>query len=178
MTSCKSTKTPMEQQLKLSKGSEELLPNPDQHRRLIGKLIYLTLSRPDITYVVHRLSQFLAQRRVPHMKAATRILQYIKGTPGQGVFFPVDSDLHLKAYCDTDWAGCLNTRKSLTGYCVFLGDALISWSSKMQSIVSRSNVEAEYRSTATTTCELTWLLYLLKDLHVQHNRPVLMYYDN
>ena len=72
------------------------------------------------------------------MKAATRILQYIKRTPGQGVFFPTSSDLHLKAYCDADWVGCLDTRKSLTGYCVFLSDALVSWRSKKQSIVSRS----------------------------------------
>ena len=67
--------------------------------------MYLTLSRPDIIYAVHRLSQFLAQPRAPHMKAATRILQYIKGTPSQGVFFPTNSDLHLKAYRDANWAG-------------------------------------------------------------------------
>ena len=112
------------------------------------------------------------------MQAANRILQYIKGTPGQGVFFPCDSDLQLKAYCDADWAGCPDTRKSLTGYCVFLGDSLISWRSKKQSMVSRSSAEAEYRSMATTTCEVTWLLYLLKDLHVQHDKPVLLYCDN
>ena len=102
MTGCKPVQTPMEQQLKLSKGCGDLISNPGQYRRLIGKLMYLTLSRLDITYVVHRLSQFLAQPRVPHMKAATRILQYIKGTPRQGVFFPTDSDLHLKTYCDAN----------------------------------------------------------------------------
>ena len=112
------------------------------------------------------------------MKAASRILQYIKGTLGQGVFFPTESDLHLKVYCDVDWAGCLDTRKSLTGYCVFLGDALVSWRSKKQSIVSRSSAEAEYIAMATTTCELTWILHLLQDLHVKHDKPVLMYCDN
>ena len=94
------------------------------------------------------------------------------------MFFSAQSDLQLKAYCNVDWAGCPDTRKSLTGYYVFLGNALISWRSKKQSVVYRSSVEAEYRSMATTTYEVTWLLYLLKDLHVLHNKLVLMYYDN
>lgn len=112
------------------------------------------------------------------MKAATRILQYIKSTLGQGVLFPTKSNLHLKAYFDVDKARCPDTRKSLISYFVFLSDALISWRSKRQNIVSRSSVEAEYRIMATTTCELTWLLYLLQDLHVKHDKPVLMHCDN
>ena len=112
------------------------------------------------------------------MKAATRILQYLKGTPGQGVFFPVESNLQIKTYCDANWAGCLDTKKSLARYCVFLGNALISWKSKKQVVVSRSLAEVEYKSMASTTCEVLWLLYLLKDLHVSYDRPALMYCDN
>ena len=178
MIGCKLVKAPMEQQLKLSKCDGELLKDVGQYRRLIGKPMYLTLSRLDITHAVHRISQFMTQPRVLHMKAATKILQYIKGTPGQGVFFLVESDLQLKASCDVDWAGYSDTKKSLIGYCLFLGDALISWRSKKQDVVSRSFAEAEYRYMATTTCEVTWLLYLLRDLHVQHQKPVLMYCDN
>ena len=120
MIGCKPTKTLMEQQLKLSKGDEELLKDAGQFRRLVRKLMYLTLSKLDITSIVHMLNQFLAQPRVPHMREAARILQYIKGTPAQGMFFPVESDLHLKTFCDADLAGCPDTRKSLIGYCVFL----------------------------------------------------------
>ena len=178
MMGCKPAKSPMEQLLKLSKDSGELLSDSSKYRRLIGKLMYLTISRPDITYVVNRLSQFLAKPGVPHMQAATRILQYVKGTPGQGIFFPSDSDLQLRAYCDADWAGCPNTRKSLTRYCVFLGDALISWRSKKQSMVSRSSAEVKYRSMASTTCEVTWILFLLRDLLVKHEKSVLLYCDN
>ena len=93
MLGCKPAKTQMKQQLKLSKCNGDVLKDVGQYRRLIEKLMYLTLSRPDITYAVHKISQFLAQPRVPHMKAATRILQYIIGTTGQGVFFLVDSNL-------------------------------------------------------------------------------------
>lgn len=82
--------------------------------------MYLTLTRPNICYVVNRLSQFLSAPRQPHMLAAQRVLQYIKGTLGQGIYFPLDFDFQLKAFCDADWAGCPNTRKSLIGYCVFL----------------------------------------------------------
>ena len=170
MMVCKPAKSPMEQQLKLSKDTGELLPDSSKYRRLISKLTYLTLSRLDITYAVNRLSQFLAKPRVPHMQVATRILQYVKGTPGQGIFFPSDSDLQLKAYCDADWARCPYIRKSLTRYYVFLGDALISWRSKKQSMVSRSM--------ASTTCEVTWILFLLRDLQVKHEKLVLLYCDN
>ena len=162
----------------LSKLDGELLKDAGPYRMLICKLMYLTLSRPDITYVVHRLSQFLAQPRVPHMNAATRILQYIKGTPRQGMFFLVQADLQLKAFCDADWVGCPDTRKSLIGYCVLLGNALISWRYKKQDVVSRSSAKAEYKSMAKTTCEVTWLLYLLRDLDVSYERPVLMYCEN
>ena len=140
--------------------------------------MYLTLSRPDITYAVNRLSQFLAKVRVPHMQVVTRILQYVKGTPRQGIFFPSDSNLQLRAYYDADWARCPDTRKSLIGYCVFLGDALISWRSKKQSMVFGSLAKVEYRSMASTTCEVTWILFLLSDLQVKHEKSVLLYCDN
>ena len=124
----------------------------------MGRLLYVTLTRPDITHAVHRLSQFLVQPREPHMKAALRVLQYIKGTPCQGIYFPAKSDFHLRAFCDADWARCPDTRRSLTGYCMFLVNFLISWRSKKPSVVSRSSVEAKHKSMATTTYELVWLL--------------------
>jgi len=117
---------PMEQNTKLS-DIGELLRDPSQYRRLVGCLIYLTITQPDIMYSVHVLSRFMHAPRRPHMEVVLRVLRYLKNAPGHGLFFPSQNDLSLQAFCDSDWAGCPMTRRSTTGYYVFLGSSLISW---------------------------------------------------
>ena len=168
----------MDAKLQLSATEGDLLPDATQYRRLIGRLLYLTLSRPDITFVVHRLSQFLSQPRVPHLKAIHHLLRYLKSRPGPGLFFPSSSTLHLKAFSDADWASCSDTRRSVTGFCVFLGDALISWKAKKQTTISCSSAEAEYRALAATTSELIWIKQLLLDFHIDHSSPATLFCDN
>jgi hypothetical protein len=123
LLAAKLSKFPMEPNLKLSKQTGELLPDPTVYRRLIGRLIYLNITRPDITYSMQVLSQYMDAPRHPHLEAAHQVLRYLKTAPGQGIFFPASSDFQLKAFCDSDWAGCPDSRRSTTGFCVFLGDA-------------------------------------------------------
>ncbi|CAL2225134.1 unnamed protein product [Prunus armeniaca] len=120
----------------------------------------------------------MQQPRKPQLEASYRVLRYLKKAPCQGVLFPSHGKLQLKGYCDTDWASCPTTRRSVTGFCIFLGGAPISWKSKKQSILSRSSAESEYRSMASLTCELVWLKYLLQDLQVTHLQPALLYCNN
>ncbi|XP_022848785.1 uncharacterized protein LOC111371108 [Olea europaea var. sylvestris] len=150
---CKPANAPMDPKTHLSLHEGDLLTDASQYRQLIGRLLYLTISRPDITYAVHKLSQFLSQPRLPHLKAAHHLLRYLKNSPGQGIFFSAKndgSDLKLQAFSDADWGSCVDTRKSTTGFCIFIGNSMISWKSKRQATVSRSSAEAEYRAVAAT----------------------------
>ena len=169
----------MEQHAKFSNYHGELLPNPSQYRRLIGKLLYLTLTRPNIAFSVHQLKKPISfATKTTYLQAAHRVLKYLKRSLGQGLLFSTSFDLHLKGYCDSDWASCPDTRRSITGYCVFLGESLISWKSKKQHIVSRSSAKFEYRSMAALVSEFVWLIGLLKDFTINHDQPALLYCDS
>ncbi|XP_042472423.1 uncharacterized mitochondrial protein AtMg00810-like [Zingiber officinale] len=135
--------------------------DPTIYRKLVGKLIYLTFTRPDLCYTVQVLSQYMSQPTIEHFKAALRVLRYLKGSPGCGVFYSSTSPRTLKVYSDSDWAKCQDTRRSVSGYCVFLGNSIISWKAKKQNSVARSSTEAEYRAMFTATCEVLWILNLL-----------------
>ncbi|XP_019157376.1 PREDICTED: uncharacterized protein LOC109153942 [Ipomoea nil] len=130
---CKPTPTPIEFNHHLNPHDGDLLPDPSGYRRLIGRLLYLTVTRPDITYVVNLLSQFISIPREPHLQAALRIVRYIKNSPDRGIMLHNRNSLRLHAYCDADWASCPTTRRSTTGYCAFLGTSPISWEKKKKS---------------------------------------------
>jgi hypothetical protein len=170
--------TPMESNLKLMPDEGEFIDDPDTYRRLVGKLIYLTITRPDISYAVSVVSQFMTNPRVPHMNAVIRILKYLKNAPGRGLFYRSSGHLRIEGYTDADWAGSPSDRKSTTGYCTFIGGNLVTWRSKKQSVVARSSAEAEYRAMAHTTCELTWLRTVLQEFGLLTQGPTPLYCDN
>ncbi|KAK2985696.1 hypothetical protein RJ640_011924 [Escallonia rubra] len=178
LTGARPSEFPMEQNLKLSNSTGSILSDPSSYRRLVGRLIYLTVTRLDIVHTVNILSQFMHQPRQPHLDTAHPLMHYLKGSPGQGIFLHSKSDLSLKAFCDSDWASCPMTRRSTTGYCIFFGSSPISWKTKKQTTVSRSSAKAEYRSMAVTTCEITWLSFLLRDLGMPLTTPVPLCGDN
>lgn len=170
---------PMEQHHSLlSDTSSPHIFDPSQYRRLVGRLIYLTITRPDLSYPVHILAQFLAAHKVCHFNVALKVIKYIKGTVSQGLFMSASSSMQVTAYADADWAACPYTRQSLTGYCVTLGGSLIAWKSKKQNTVSRSSAEAEYRTMADTCCEIQWLINLFHELGCPKMAPVTLYCDN
>ena len=180
MLGSRPTSIPMDYSTRLSAsmGTPLSETSASSYRRLIRRLIYLTNTRPDIAHVVQQLNQYMANPTSTHSQATFRVLRYLKGTPGFGIFFATQGTLTLKAFSDSDWARCRDTWRSITGFSVYLGKSLISWRSKKQSTVSRSSSEAEYRALASTMCELQWLTYLLHDFRVPFLQPATLYCDN
>jgi len=172
--------TPMDYSTRLHATMGDPLSNSSSssYRRLVGRLIYLTNTRLDIAYVVQQLSQYMANPTTAHSQAASRVLRYLKGTLGSGLFFSTTGSPQLKAFSDANWAGCRDSRRSITGFSIYLGHSLIFWRSKKQPTVSRSSSEAEYKASVSTTCEVQWLTYLLQDLRILFIQPATLYCDN
>jgi hypothetical protein len=153
MVEAKPSKTPCTSGSKLSKLDGEPLADPTLYRQVVEALQYCTLTRPEIAYSVNQLCQHMHTPSSMHWIAAKRVLRYLNGTADHGLYY-TKSNLQLNALCDSNWAGCPDDRRSTTGFAVFLGDCLISWSAKKQPVVSRSSTETEYRSLSITTVEL------------------------
>ncbi|GKV02057.1 hypothetical protein SLEP1_g14541 [Rubroshorea leprosula] len=174
----KSVSTPLEPNVKLTPMDGSPLSDPTRYRQLVGSLVYLTTTRPDITYAVHIVSQFMAAPRSTHYVAVLRIIRYVKGTLFHGLHFFANSSPMLRSYSDANWAGDPSDRRSTTDYCLFFGNSLISWRSKKQAIPSRSSTEAEYRTLGDTTSELLSLRWLLEDMGIPQPSSTDLYCDN
>lgn len=158
--------TPMSTSGSLQAPLDTPLCDVTDYRKIIGSLQYLSLTRPDISFSVSRLSQYLNAPTTIHMQAAKRILRYLKGTIDHGLHLTRDTSLSFTAFCDSDWAGDSTDYKSTAAYIIYFGSNPISWSCKKQRAVVKSSTEAEYRTIASTTMEVLWLQQLFKELHI------------
>jgi len=178
MSSCNPSATPVDTKQKLSVSSGVPYEDPTHYRSLAGALQYLTITQPNISYVVQQVCLHMHDPKTEHMNALKHILRYVQGTLHFGLHLYSSSIYDLTSYTDADLGRCPDTRRSTSGYCVFLGDNLISWSSKRQPTLSRSSAEAEYRGVANVVSESCWIQNLLLELHFPIPKATLVYSDN
>ena len=169
--------TPMISTVRLQQNSSMAFHDPSLYRSVVGTPQYLLVTRPELSYSVNKVAQFMHAPQNHHWQAVKRILRYLAGTVHHGLLLHRTSTLNVLAFADADWAADLDDRKSTTGFCVYLGSNLIAWSTHKQKCVSRSSTEAEYRVVATVLAELLWLQSLFHELHIPTSIPRI-YSDN
>ena len=178
MLDCKPVVTPMASKRVSLSHAEDLYSDITEYRRIVSTLQYLTLTCPDLSYVVNTFCQYMHAPTNEHFQMVKRILHYVKGTLSLGVRILCKSSIDLFVFSDADWAGCLITRRSTTGFYTFLGSNCISWSAKKQPTVSHSSTEAEYHAMVSTAAELTWVSFILRDIGLYQAQPLTLFCDN
>ncbi|KAA0051914.1 putative copia-type polyprotein [Cucumis melo var. makuwa] len=178
MMNSKPIATSIETGTKLSKHEEGDDVDPSYFKSLVGSLRYLTCTRPYILFSVGLVSRFVESPTTTHLKVTKRILRYLKGTLDYGLFYSSSKEFKLEGYCDSDWAGDTNDRKSTSGYVFFIGNTAFTWSFKKQPIVTLSTCEAEYVAAASCVCHAVWLRNLLKTVGILQDDPTVIHVDN
>ena len=182
MLECKSCDTPMVTGYKLHKEVKghlgQYIGDATVYRSLVGGLQYLVLTRPEIAFAVHKLSQYVAAPTLQHILACKRVLRYLKATEDYGLKFSAGGEMRITGYTDTDWACDVDDRKSIGAYCIYFGNNLVSWSSKKQTVVTRSSAESEYRALASASAEITQIQSLLNELKIECTLLPTIWCDN
>jgi histone deacetylase 1/2 len=180
MDKCKAIDTPLSSTEKLSAIQGDTLGPGDatKYRSLVGALQYLTLTRPNISFAINKVYQFLHAPTTVHWSVVKRILRYIRGTLSLGLKIGVSKYMIVSAFSDADWAGCVDDRRSTGGFAVFRDDNLVSWSARKQATVSRSSTETEYKSLVNATAEMIWVQKLLTELGISHPPMARLWCDN
>jgi hypothetical protein len=178
MTDFNSALTPFLSGGKLEDGRETPLVDNTLYIQLVGSLLYLTHSRPDLSYVVGTISKFMQELHELHWKDAKRILQYVQGTILFGIHYATYSTLYLIRFIDSKWVGDSIDRNSTSGYSLSLGFGPICWSIKKKTAISLSLAKAEYRGVVNTTIQSMWLQHFLTELGIQFHRSIVIWCDH
>ncbi|XP_027934022.1 uncharacterized protein LOC114189605 [Vigna unguiculata] len=178
MYDCKPVATPLMVNEKLQKDDRAQETDASRYKSLIGSLLYLTITRPDIMYATSLLSTFMQKPSQIHYGVGKRILRYLQGTKEFGIWYKTITNSRIIGYTDSDWAGSIDDMKSTSGYAFSLGSGIFSWVSKKQATVAQSTVEAEYVAAAEATSQAIWLRRILKDMGEKQRGPTTIYCDN
>ena len=178
MEDCNSVRTPADVGMKLDKDPQGRKVDSTLFKQIVGSLMYLTATRPDIMHAVCLISRYMENPTELHLNAAKRILRYLQSTADLGIFYASGTESVLIGFTDSDYGGDPDDRKSTSGYAFMLGSGVISWSSKKQSVVSLSTTEAEYIVVASCACQAVWLRRLLTEVHFHQDGSTPIYCDN
>nr|GFC03854.1 uncharacterized mitochondrial protein AtMg00810-like [Tanacetum cinerariifolium] len=168
--SCDPVDTLMVEKSKLDEDKEGKAIDPSHYRGMIGTLLYLTASRPNLKFTICMCARYQARPTEKHVHAVKRIFRYLRGTVHRGLWYPKDSSVALKAFVDVDHAGCQDTCRSTSGSVQFLGERLISWSSKRQKSAAISSTEAEYIALSRCCAQILWMRSQLSDYGLAFNK--------
>ena len=156
----------------------ELFEDPERYRRLVEKLNYLTVTRPDIAHSVSVVSQYMSSPTVDNWATVEHILCYLKGAPRRGILYSNHGHNSVECFTYADWVGSKEDKRSTSGYCVFYGGNLVSWKSKKQGVVSCSSAKSEYRAMTQSMSEIMWLHQLLMEVGIKTVVPTKLWCDN
>ena len=176
MMNCKPLVTPIATDTKISKDDDGSKVDPTLYKRLVGSLMYLTSTRPDIMFGVSLISRFMETPKNTHCKAGKTILIYIAGTTNFGIQYTSNSNFKLIGYTNSDFAGSIDDIKSTSGYVFGFGLGLVAWASKKQLIVTLTSAEAEYVAVTTTTCQTVWMRRTLSELQHEQDEPTQFFF--
>ena len=156
----------------------QYIEDATSYRSLVGGLQYLVLTRQEIAFAVHKLSQYVTAPTLQHVMACKRVLRYLKETADHGLKFSAGGEMKITGFTDADWACDVDDRKSIGAYCIYFGNNLISWSSKKQAVVTRSSAESEYRALASASAEITWIQSLFNEISIKYTSLPTIWCDN
>ena len=178
MSQCNAVHNPVVPGFKIMKDEGGVEVDSTMFKRIVGSLMYLTATRPDMMYVVSLISRFMERPTELHFNAAKRVLRYLKGTMSFGLFYRKGEKQELIGYTDSDYAGDQDDRKNTSGYVFMLSSGAVSWSSKKQPVVTLSTTEAEFIAAASSACQAVWLRRILQQLNHEPRKSTTIYCDN